>query len=794
MSGEKRDVVIKVLDPDLSRGLSVERFSREIKVVASLHEPHIVPVLSTGVTPEGLPYYTMPVVRGESLRERMQRGRIPIPECVGILRDVARALAYAHRQSVIHCDIKPENVLLSFGTAMVTDFGIAKALSAARRPSFGGAHTRSGTSLGTPAYMSPEQAAGREADARTDLYAWGVMAYEMVSGSHPFPGKVNAQQHIAAHVSELPVHLVLKLPSTPVALSELIMRCLEKDPALRPAAATELVRTLGDPGLLARLTPRSIGVIPAPNRRRYGAGLAAAAVVAAFVFGAPYALARLRGVSMGMTRDEAIGPVDASLGTTAVLPFANIGGEMKNEYLSDGMTDEVAHTLARVPGVRVAGRTSSYAFKGKPINALEVGRTLGVGGVITGSVQRLGTRLRVTARLTSANDGLVLWSEQFERNGGDVYAMQDHVASRITAALSSALRGSVSRSVTQSKGGTASSEAYDLFLHGRYYLLKRGGDNLKIAADYFRQAIARDPRFSRAYAGLSMAYMPASASVRSDSIGALATAAAERALVLDSGSADAHLAIALAMRPTLRYRDAEQHLVQALTLLPGDAMARQWHADNLIHLGRVDEGLAEARAAVELDPLSFSAHLPVLGALFLRRQFDDASQEAQRLIALDSTLELPRVILSNALALGGRVDSAIKVQEALARRSPRSPGLRGAQLLAYAAANRWGDAARVRDAIRAERPPGSVYDQFMIGVVYREFAAAMRVLDRASTHATDMYAASSSISCDPMFDPIKTDSRFLAFVAAHGMRECPVTTAWPVFPRRTVRATTPPSP
>src|SRR5260221_9211092 len=212
------------------------------------------------------------------------------------------------------------------------------------------------------------------------------MAYEMVSGSHPFPGKVNAQQHIAAHVSELPVHLVLKLPSTPVALSELIMRCLEKDPALRPAAATELVRTLGDPGLLARLTPRSIGVIPAPNRRRYGAGLAAAAVVAAFVFGAPYALARLRGVSMGMTRDEAIGPVDASLGTTAVLPFANIGGEMKKEDLRRGTDDHGAQTNPPFPGRRDARRTSTYPFQEKTTNALPRVAAPGAGGGIKGAV------------------------------------------------------------------------------------------------------------------------------------------------------------------------------------------------------------------------------------------------------------------------------------------------------------------------------------------------------------------------------------------------------------------------
>ena len=243
-----RHVAIKLLAPALAEGVSAERFAREIRVAASLQAPHIVPVLTAGVTENGLPYYTMPYVTGESLRARMQRGAVPLTEAVDIMRDVAKALAYAHREGLVHRDIKPENVLLSEGTAVVTDFGIAKALSASKT---GGdaVHdsrtlTRAGSSLGTPAYMSPEQAAGDDVDSRADLYSLGVVAYELLAAQHPFEGRTTAQALIAAHIAELPPPLASVDPQVPPALAEVVMRCLAKSPDQRPANAGELLKVL----------------------------------------------------------------------------------------------------------------------------------------------------------------------------------------------------------------------------------------------------------------------------------------------------------------------------------------------------------------------------------------------------------------------------------------------------------------------------------------------------------------------------------------------------------------------
>ncbi|MBA3269786.1 MAG: serine/threonine protein kinase, partial [Acidobacteria bacterium] len=238
-----RDTVVKILSPELTAGLSAERFTREIKLAAALQHPHVLPVLSTGIM-NGLPYYTMPFIRGESLRSAMGRGNLSRDDALGVLADVAKGLRYAHGQGVVHRDIKPENVLMSGGSAVVMDFGIAKAISASKTEAPGGTLTTVGTSLGTPAYMSPEQAAADpDVDFRSDIYSWGVMAYELLAGRHPFEGKKTPQQYLAAHIAEVPGPLDSKDVSAPTVA--LVMRCLEKNPDLRPQSAGDLVAQLG---------------------------------------------------------------------------------------------------------------------------------------------------------------------------------------------------------------------------------------------------------------------------------------------------------------------------------------------------------------------------------------------------------------------------------------------------------------------------------------------------------------------------------------------------------------------
>ena len=273
----QRKVVVKVLSPDLAQGISVDRFEREIRTVAALQQANIVPILTAGDT-EGLPFYTMPYVDGESLRARLGHGPLAITEVVGVLRDVSKALAYAHRQGVVHRDIKPDNVLLSEGTAVVTDFGIAKAISAARTSSGSATLTQIGTSIGTPAYMAPEQAAGDpEIDARADIYSLGAMAYELLAGQQVFAGRT-AQRMLAAHMSEAPKPISELRPDTPAGLADLVMKCLEKEPGKRPQSATELVLALDTTsgGSMSSMPPVLMG---GPGMFRKALGIYAAAFV-----------------------------------------------------------------------------------------------------------------------------------------------------------------------------------------------------------------------------------------------------------------------------------------------------------------------------------------------------------------------------------------------------------------------------------------------------------------------------------------------------------------------------------
>ena len=421
-----RDVVVKVLSPELAHGLSAERFTREIKLAAALQEPHIVPVLSAGQTAGALPYYTMPFVRGESLRQRLNKGLVPLEESLTILRDVARALAYAHRQGIVHRDIKPENILLSEGTAVVTDFGIAKALQAARTQAPGGTLTQTGTSLGSPMYMAPEQAAADPStDQRADIYAWGVVAYELISGKHPFADKTSPQQLLAAHMSDTPRPITTTNPSLPRSIADLVMRCLSKDPAIRPATGTELLTALNDPSAAvqsSRLDMRS------PRMR--------GAIVATLVSG-------LLLVAGSFWRAQIASAAQPPL--IAVLPFETEGAGGDSSF-ADGLGDAVTGKLARLAGLRVIDRKSVLSLAGSPgKSAQQAGKSLGAEFVLRASVRWARgadgqQRVRVSPALVRVSDGTTTWSGEPEIvSPADPFTIQASVATRVAEALDVAM-------------------------------------------------------------------------------------------------------------------------------------------------------------------------------------------------------------------------------------------------------------------------------------------------------------------------------------------------------------------
>ena len=774
-----RKVVVKVLPPDLGAAVNVVRFRREIHLAARLQHPLIVPVLAAGVS-NGLPYYTMPFIEGESLRARLTRaGELPVQETARILRDILSALAYAHEHGVVHRDIKPENVLLTGQHAVVADFGVAKALSAATNS--GSSLTSVGLALGTPAYMSPEQAAGDPStDQRADLYAVGAMAYEMLTGYKVFSER-SPQAMLAAHAIETPEPIAKRRSSVPGPLSNLIMRALEKRPADRPQSASEM---LGE--LEAAVTPSGSiqQTVQTPSTRsRSGtrsAVLGALALAAALlVVSTRYWFGRNRSAATS----ESVPVSTGAIATVAVLPFANTSGNANEEYFSDGMTDELAHALSRLPGLRIAGRTSSYSFKGKSASAQEIGKALDVAGVVEGSVRRAGDRVRLNAQLTSTSDGKILWSDEYESRDADVFAVQDSITKAIVTAVAPTLRGDQTNSIAERSRGTTDPEAYDLFLQGHYLWVKRGPEQLLRAVDFFSRAIAKDPQFARAHAGLALTYglLPSYTGMDRDSVYGLGYAQARQAVLLDSALPDAHLAFGLLSFHQGRFSEAETHMRHVLALQPTNAQAHLWRGDALLNLARSEEALREQREALSIDPLN-PVYLNDAGvALYSLRRFPEAIAYGRRAIGLAPYLGVAYQALANSYLFAGMPDSALALLFRGQKIDPRQTWWHSNLMYAYAAAGRWSDAAREYTAILKE-PAGEARDADLVtaAMVIGDREQALSIIERGAQRGGVF--TGNNYGCDPFFDSLKPEPRYRKALAALGHPICPGMSPFPVKP------------
>ena len=437
-----RRVAIKVLRPELAANLGTERFLREIGIAARLTHPHIVPLIDSGMA-DGMLYYVAQYVSGGSLRTRLKTdGALSIKDALRIAEEVGAGLDFAHRSGVVHRDVKPENILFTDGHAVLTDFGIARAPSF--RTDF---RTDEGLVVGTPEYMSPEQAAG-EANLTnaSDVYSLACVIYEMLTGQPPFSGGP-VQTIVARHVSEVPRSARVLRPEVPEGIVRALARALAKDPAERFTGVAAFITALEDD----------------PTSR---------------------VAARMRSI--------------------AVLPFVNASPDPENEYLSDGITDELIDALSKVRGLRVASRTSVFGLKGKVQDVRAVGAILGASAVIEGTVRRAGDRLRISAQLSSTDDGSLLWSQRFDRTLEDVFALQDEIAHTIVDALRATTFADLSEPIPPRYIGNVN--AYNLYLKGRYEWNKRTKEGVVAGIKYFQEALAEDPRYAPAYTGLADSY------------------------------------------------------------------------------------------------------------------------------------------------------------------------------------------------------------------------------------------------------------------------------------------------
>src|SRR5262245_51234721 len=528
----ERDVAIKVLRDDVAEAIGRDRFLGEIQFAAQLVHPHILPLYDSGFA-DGLVYFVMPNVEGRSLRDRLDEvGRLPVDEAVRFATEVAGALDYAHRHGVVHRDIKPENILLQDGHALVGDFGIAKALGAvaADPATETRMFTQAGVVVGTPAYMSPEQAAGDAVDGRSDVYSLACVLYEMLVGEPPFTAPT-AQAVIAKRF----VHAPADVTSLRDGVSRSVGRVLQ----------TALARATID----RYDTASAFGV--ALNDARAGDAPARSA---------------------------------ASEKSIAVMPFASISADPENEFFADGVTEEILNALASIPDLRVAGRASSFSFKGKQQDLRTIGDQLNVRTVLEGSVRRSGKRVRITAQLSDVTDGFRLWSERYDREIEDVFAVQDDIASAIAVKLKTTFQESAGGRAQRS---TSNIEAYEAYLKGRALVFRRGA-SVREGVALMRRALELDPEYGLAWAGVADAYSVFAyyGMLPSDTCAAAAREAAAKALTYGPDLAESHSAVAqTSLLFDWDWPRAERSFKRALEIAPGHVQAAAWYA--LFYLGFV---------------------------------------------------------------------------------------------------------------------------------------------------------------------------------------------------------------
>jgi eukaryotic-like serine/threonine-protein kinase len=749
-----RDVVVKIIAPESAEGLSAERFAREVKLAARLQQANIVPVLSAG-TSGTLPYYTMPFVRGESLRARLTAGNpLPIAEAVSILRDVARALAYAHAEGIVHRDIKPENILLSGGAAVVTDFGIAKAIDASRTLESGAttAITRAGTSLGTPAYMAPEQALGDPAtDFRADIYSWGVVAWELLGGAHPFAERTTMQALIAAHVAEAAPSLSARRAEVPEPLARLVMRCLDKNPANRPASAAELLTALES------VNTSSEKKAPAPSD---AAGRAPKRTILYAAAGVLLLAVIAAGIAV---RGKSRVPVEAATSdkSLVVLPFVVTGGDTANSYLGEGIADEVSNTLAQIPGLRLAGRSSAARMARNGASVQEAAKGLGVHAVLDGTVRRVGDRIRVDAELANGADGVVLWRDSYDRPAKDIFAVQDEIARAIAGQLQVALSGASASAA----GGTRDATAYDLYLKGMYLFRRRGAGLAEAALD-LEQATVRDSNFARAWAGLSSTLMvePNYIDVRVSDVMSRARAAAERAVRIDSTLAEAHLALGYVLAESFDWVLAEAELRRAIALDPGAAEPRYRLGYLLLNMQRPAEAVPVLQQAKARDPMYFLIASYLGTAQLDVGQIAEGVAEERRGLELEPANVAALSTMSRGYLVAGMPDSA----KAVARRLvavTQSPGRLGTAAFTLAQSGERQEAEVIVRRLEA-LPPDTWTRSSGLSIAYLgvgDTARSVTYMERAAAGDGDLFVLFSTLTASDIPRNSRTDAVWRRF-------------------------------
>ena len=739
-----RRVAIKVLRPELSAIVGSERFLREIEIAATLQHPHILPLFDSGQVTAGHPersegpqsflYYVMPFVEGESLRERLTREtQLPLETALQITREIGSALQYAHEHGVVHRDIKPENVMLSGGHAVVADFGIARALHAAN----GEQLTLTGMVVGTPQYMSPEQASGEKVDGRSDQYSLGCALYEMLSGKPPFVGPTPLAV-LARHSAEPVPSLRAVRQSVPLGVEAAIMRAMAKRPEDRFPSIREFLSALEAQQIAA--------FVPAQSR---GRSRRVAEIAAGLLLGVA-----LWWLTIGRLAHSTPGGVTA----IAVLPFLDLGGSPDTTYLGLGMTDGLIADLAEVGSLKVISRSSGATAQGAARSLADLSSELGVQAVVQGWIGRIADTVRVRLRFLHAPDSTTLFAKDYQRRLGELPDLQREIATALTGSVSASVKGSEQSRLAVR--GEVEQRAYEAFLRGRFYLEQ---EELELARAQFEQASRITPDWAPPYVGMANYYtsLPFYSDVPPAVVLPKARAALVHALQLDESLAEAH-AVNAYIRAYYEWdwRAAEQEFRRALELRPNYADAYFSYSRFLASRRRFDEAIAQLGHALELDPLSLSLQTNRSLLDYFAGRYDKAKQGLMEVLKSDSTDRLSRWGLALVAEQQGRVDEAIAILERLGGTSLNTKSSLGH---AYGLAGRARQARNVLRVLQtaAERSYVPSYFFALVHAGLGERDQALRYLEKAYEERSTVLAY---VQIDPRLASLRAEPRFVALV------------------------------
>jgi eukaryotic-like serine/threonine-protein kinase len=780
-----RKVALKILPSELAANQHhMRRFTQEAKAAAALNHPNIAHIYEIGES-DNLHFIAMEFVDGQTLRECLKTGETDLKKILRYLQHVAGALAKAHAAGIVHRDLKPDNIMISReGHAKILDFGLAKLIeqptSLGSPPESATIVTRPlystpGAIMGTPSYMSPEQARGQAVDHRSDIFSFGSILYEAVTGQRPFDGLSTVETlHNIIHAPAPEVKGVSVGP--PLDLTRIVQRCLAKD-------RNERYQSMTDVGIELRALRRQVEGLALVDEHTDGAvrettsGSSRSSTTIlerppSLTSSAEYVVSRIArhktsAFLMLLLLFGIIGGAlyfsgrrgESAIDSIAVLPFVNQSRDQDTEYVSDGLTESIINSLTQLRNVRVIARSSVFHYKGKETDPLKIGKELGVRALLTGRVMQRGDNLLVSTELIDLRENRQVWGEQYERKVSDLSAVQRDIARDITANLRLKLSGTEQKGLA--KQYTNNAEAYQLYWKGRFYWNERTGDAFKKAIEYFNQAIEQDPNFALAYAGLADTYvlLPGYGAGSPEESYPKAKSAAKKALEIDDGLAEAHAALANSLfLSDWNFAESNREFQRAIELNPNYAAAHHWYGGNLLIMARFDDAIAEMIRAQELDPLSLIINTELGTTYLYARQYDRSIEQLRKTLQMDQSFYYAHYSLGMAYVMKGSVEEG-QAEYHKARQLNDDPFVLALLGHCYAISGKKDEALRTAEQLK-EISRQRYVPAYSLAIVYaglNEKEQAFQWLEK-SYQAHEGYV--TILKIDPFLDNLRSDARF----------------------------------